>query len=93
MPRYETPAERYRRLAEEALDLARNFPHGEHSDALVQMAQVWERLGDTYADGTVLHSPSGGSRSTRHATATASPARRRQEGVGLPTEATIGYAT
>jgi hypothetical protein len=24
------------------------------------MAQVWQRLGDTYADGTVLHAPSGG---------------------------------
>jgi hypothetical protein len=23
------------------------------------MAQVWQRLGDTYADGTVLHAPSG----------------------------------
>jgi hypothetical protein len=35
---------RYRRLAEEALDVARNFPHGEHRDALVQMAQVWRVL-------------------------------------------------
>jgi len=23
------------------------------------MAQVWQRLGDTYVDGTVLHAPSG----------------------------------
>jgi hypothetical protein len=60
MPHYEAPAERYRRLAEEALDVARNFPHGEHRDALVEMAQVWQRLADTYAGGTVLHPPSGG---------------------------------
>jgi len=59
MPRYQTPAERYRRLAEEALDVARNFPHGEHRDAVIQMAQVWQRLADTYADGTVLHPPAG----------------------------------
>ena len=60
MPRSQTPAERYRRLAEEALDVARNFPHGEHRDALLQMAQVWQRLAATYAEGTVLHSPPGG---------------------------------
>jgi hypothetical protein len=52
MPNYETPAERYRRLAEEALDVARNFPHGEHRDAVLHMAQVWQRLADSYADAT-----------------------------------------
>jgi len=51
---------RYRRLAEEALDVAQNFPHGAHRDALLQMAQVWQRLADTYADGTVPHPRSGG---------------------------------
>jgi hypothetical protein len=52
MPNHETPAKRYRRLAQEALDVAQNFPHGEHRDALLQMAQVWQRLADTYADST-----------------------------------------
>jgi hypothetical protein len=52
MPNYETPAERYRRLAEEALDGAKNFPPGQHRDALVQMAQVWQRLADSHADAT-----------------------------------------
>jgi hypothetical protein len=61
MPDYETPAERYRRLAEEALDVANNFPPGDNRDALLQMAQVWQRLAETYADSTVLHTPSGGS--------------------------------
>ena len=52
MPNHETPAERYRRLADEALDVAKNFPHGEHRDAVLQMAQVWQRLADSYADAT-----------------------------------------
>jgi len=52
MPNHETPAERYRRLAEEALHVAQNFPPGEHRDALVQMAQVWQRLADQYAEST-----------------------------------------
>jgi len=60
MSEHETPAKRYRRLAEEALDVAQNFPHGAHRDALLQMAQVWQRLADTYADGTVPHPRSGG---------------------------------
>jgi hypothetical protein len=48
----ESPSMRYRRLAEEALDVAKNFPLGEHRDALLQMAQVWQRLSDSYADAT-----------------------------------------
>ena len=52
MPSHETPAERYRRLAQEALDVAQNFPPGEHKDALLQMAHVWQRLADSYADAT-----------------------------------------
>jgi len=64
MPDYETPAERYRRLAQECLDVANNVPLGDHRDALIEMAQVWERLADEYRDATF-------SRIGRHATATA----------------------
>jgi hypothetical protein len=52
MPNDESPAERYRRLAEECVDVADNFPHGEHRSALIQMAQVWQRLSEQYADAT-----------------------------------------
>src|SRR5262245_27719684 len=44
MPNHETPAERYRRLAAECLDVANNFPRGDHRDALLRMAQVWQRF-------------------------------------------------
>jgi hypothetical protein len=49
---HETPAARYRRLAAECLDVANNFPRGDHRDALFQMAQVWDRLADQYEDAT-----------------------------------------
>ena len=49
---YETPTERYRRLAEGCLHAANDFPLGENRDAMLQMAQVWQRLADQYADGT-----------------------------------------
>jgi hypothetical protein len=52
MPDDETPNARYRRLAEECLHVANNFPRGEHRDALLQMAQVWQRLADQYADSS-----------------------------------------
>ena len=52
MPNHETPAERYRRLAAECLDVANNFPRGDHRDALLQMAQVWQRLADQYDEAT-----------------------------------------
>jgi hypothetical protein len=52
MPNHETSAERYRRLAAECLDVAHNFPRGDHRDALFQMAQVWQRLADQYDDAT-----------------------------------------
>lgn len=53
MPNYETPAEQYRPLAEEVLDVAKNFARGERRDALLQMAQVGQRLADGYADATM----------------------------------------
>ena len=37
----ESPAQRYRRLAEECLEVAYTFPDGERRTVLVQMAQVW----------------------------------------------------
>jgi hypothetical protein len=58
MPNHETPAERYRRLAAECLDVANNFPRGDHRDALFQMAQVWQRLADQYENATPLFSQS-----------------------------------
>ena len=56
MPDYETSTERYRRLAEESLDAAKSFPRGEQRDALLHMAQVWQRLADRYEDATPLSS-------------------------------------
>lgn len=58
MPNHETPAERYRRLAEEALDVAKNFPPGEHR--VLHMAQVWQRLAESYANSTMLNPPLSG---------------------------------
>jgi hypothetical protein len=48
----ETPAQRYRRLAEECLQVAYTFPEGDRRTVLVQMAQVWQRLADEHAGST-----------------------------------------
>jgi hypothetical protein len=48
----QSPAERYRRLARECLKVANTFPQDEQRDALLQMAQVWQRLADQYKDST-----------------------------------------
>jgi len=45
----ESPAQRYRRLAEECLEVAYTFPDGDRRTVLVQMAQVWQRLADEHA--------------------------------------------
>jgi hypothetical protein len=45
----ESPAQRYRRLAEECLEVAYTYPDGERRTVLVQMAQVWQRLADERA--------------------------------------------
>jgi hypothetical protein len=58
VPQLKTPAERYRRLAAECLDVANNFPRGDHRDALLQMA-VWQRLADQYEDAAPSFSASG----------------------------------
>jgi len=64
MPNDETPAERYRRLAEECLAVTRTMPEGEGRTTLLEMALLWHRLADAYA------------RTTDHATATAASAQR-----------------
>jgi hypothetical protein len=52
MPHHETQVERYRRLAAECLDAANNVGRDDHRDALLQMAQVWQRLVDQNAEAT-----------------------------------------
>ena len=50
----ESPAQRYRRLAEECLEIAYTFPDGERRTMLVQMAQVWQRLADERASSVTM---------------------------------------
>jgi len=52
MPMNESPAIRYRRLAEESLKLAKTCPPGKERDVSLQMAQVWQRLADQYINST-----------------------------------------
>ena len=52
MPDDHSPSTRYRRLARECLEIAHTFPAGERRTVLLQMAQVWQRLADEYADNT-----------------------------------------
>lgn len=44
--RFMTSAEEYRRLARECLETARTLSNEEGRAALLQMAQVWQRLAD-----------------------------------------------
>ena len=48
----ETPSARYRSLAQECLEAANAFPPGEDRKVLLEMAEVWQRLADQYADAT-----------------------------------------
>jgi hypothetical protein len=50
----ESPAQRYRRLAEECLEVAYTFPDGDRRTVLVQMAQVWQRLADERASSASM---------------------------------------
>jgi len=59
MPDYETSTERYRHLAEECLEIANSFPRGVQRDAVLHMAQVWQRLAHEYEDATPPFSTSG----------------------------------
>jgi hypothetical protein len=47
-----TRAEEYRRLARECLEAARTVQNEEGWTALLQMAQVWQRLADEQEDAT-----------------------------------------
>jgi len=49
---------RYRQLAQECSEVAATFPAGDQRDALLQMAQVWQRLADQYEASTPAFSPS-----------------------------------
>ena len=52
MPDDVSASTRYRRLARECLEIAHTFRAGERRTVLLQMAQVWQRLADEYADNT-----------------------------------------
>jgi hypothetical protein len=73
MPKSETPAERYRRLAEECMTAAAGLPPGEQRDTLIQMAQVWQRLAEQNDRGTSPYSLS--------AAATEQPVMQQQQQV------------
>ena len=47
-----TTAARYRRLAQDCLDFAATLLDSDQRDALLEMAQVWQRLADQYANAT-----------------------------------------
>jgi hypothetical protein len=52
MPAEETTAARYRRLAQECLEVAATFSDRDQRDAVLEMAQVWQRLADQYTNAT-----------------------------------------
>ena len=47
-----SPKARYRELAQKALEVAGTFAPGKQRDALLQMAQVWQRLAFQYGEAT-----------------------------------------
>ena len=47
-----TPSARYRRLAQECIEIANAFPRGDNRNALLQMAESWQRLAGQYANAT-----------------------------------------
>ncbi|SRR5712691_11107820 len=68
---------RYRRLANECLDIARTFPKGARRTVLLQMAQVWQRLADQYADSS-MSSPTEGALAPMQQQQQIQPARTRR---------------
>ena len=52
MSNVETPSTRYGRLAQECIEVANAFPPGKERNALLEMAGVWQRLADQYANAT-----------------------------------------
>ena len=47
-----TPSARYRSLAQECIETANAFPPGKERNVLLEMAEVWQRLADQYANAT-----------------------------------------
>jgi hypothetical protein len=58
MPDDTSPSARYRQLAREGWAAANTLPVGKTRDAVLHMAQVWERLADQHAHSTEALSPS-----------------------------------
>src|SRR5262245_9679342 len=52
MSNVETPSTRYGSLAQECIEVANAFPPGEERNALLELAEVWQRLADHYAHAT-----------------------------------------
>jgi hypothetical protein len=83
----ESASARYRRLAQECLEVARTFPDGERRTVLLQMAQVWLRLAQEQSGNETLDLGEGvsapptataGGGAAGGPAATAGPARRRR---------------
>ena len=79
MRNHETPAARYRRLAAECLDIANTFPRGDQGDALLQMAQVWQRLADHYATRSFVPPGTAGERHSMQQQQQFQPDDRKKE--------------
>jgi hypothetical protein len=62
MPDTKSSSARYRRLAQECLEVAYTFQEGVRRTVLLQMAQVWQRLADDYADAPMSLFPMEGER-------------------------------
>jgi hypothetical protein len=65
MPADELAAARYRRLAHQCLELARTITNQQARAALIEMAQVWQRLAEQQEDKKT-RSTALGRRRTRH---------------------------
>ena len=59
MPDTESSSARYRRLAQECLEVAYTFQEGVRRTVLLQMAQVWQRLAYDCADAPMSLFPKG----------------------------------
>jgi hypothetical protein len=78
MSKDESPATRYRRLAEESLKLAKTFPPGKERDASLQMAQCVAAIERSIHKQYVAIVSGGCKRAARPAAATTNPTYRRR---------------
>ena len=78
MPMNESPAIRYRRLAEESLKLAKTCPPGKERDVSLQMAQGVAAIGRSIHKQYVAIVSGGCKRAARRAAATTNPTHRRR---------------